>query len=160
MRRDPGCGHPHELDTSVRHQPRPGPEAGAFPVENGAEPTRIGRRGALHAKMLHPGRDELEPQEPPAPGLQLWQVHEPELAPELLVAADAFVVVDEIAAAVEDEPVPVDFDRLRMMGVGVGYRMGRDMRIGFNVDRERRESPVQRRDYLGYRTGISVTYGR
>jgi len=51
-------------------------------------------------------------------------------------------------------------DRLRMMGVGVGYRMGRDTRIGFNVDRERRESPVQRRDYLGYRTGISVTYGR
>lgn len=51
-------------------------------------------------------------------------------------------------------------DRLRMIGVGVGYRMGRDMRIGFNVDRERRESPVQRRDYLGYRTGISVTYGR
>jgi hypothetical protein len=47
-----------------------------------------------------------------------------------------------------------------MVGVGVGYRMGREMRIGFNVDRERRESPVQRRDYLGYRTGISVTYGR
>jgi hypothetical protein len=51
-------------------------------------------------------------------------------------------------------------DRYRVIGVGVGYRMGREMRIGFNVDRERRASPVQRRDYLGYRTGISVTYGR
>ena len=51
-------------------------------------------------------------------------------------------------------------DRLRVIGVGVGYRLGRDMRIGFNVNRERRASPVQRRDYLGYRTGISVTYGR
>ena len=51
-------------------------------------------------------------------------------------------------------------DRIRVIGVGVGYLVGRDMRIGFNVNRERRESPVQRRDYLGYRTGISVTYGR
>jgi len=51
-------------------------------------------------------------------------------------------------------------DHLRVIGVGVGYRMGRDMRIGFNVDRERRASPVQRRTYLGYRTGISVAYGR
>jgi len=51
-------------------------------------------------------------------------------------------------------------DRIRVIGVGVGYLLGRDMRIGFNVNRERRESPVQRRDYLGYRTGISVTYGR
>jgi hypothetical protein len=51
-------------------------------------------------------------------------------------------------------------DRFVLMGAGIGNRLGRDMRVGINVDRERRESPVWRRAYEGYRTGISVTYGR
>jgi hypothetical protein len=51
-------------------------------------------------------------------------------------------------------------DRHRLFGGGVGYYLGRDVRIGFNVDRQRRRSPIQRRDYEGYRVGVSVTYGR
>jgi hypothetical protein len=51
-------------------------------------------------------------------------------------------------------------DRFRVMGAGLGYRLSRDMRVGVDVDRERRQSPVQQRDYEGLRTGISVTYGR
>jgi hypothetical protein len=56
--------------------------------------------------------------------------------------------------------LPHRVDSYNVRGAGVGFRMGREMRLGFNVDRERRTSPVRRRDYLGYRTGISVTYGR
>jgi O-antigen ligase len=51
-------------------------------------------------------------------------------------------------------------DRFELLGAGIGYRLGRDMRIGFDVDRERRTSPVQWRTFQGYRTGVSVTYGR
>lgn len=51
-------------------------------------------------------------------------------------------------------------DRFSVLGAGVGYRLARDMRIGIDVDRERRQSVVQRRVYDGFRTGISVTYGR
>jgi hypothetical protein len=51
-------------------------------------------------------------------------------------------------------------DRHRLFGGGVGYYLGRDVRVGFNVDRQRRRSPVQARDYDGYRVGVSVTYGR
>jgi hypothetical protein len=51
-------------------------------------------------------------------------------------------------------------DRHRLFGGGVGYFLGRDVRIGFNVDRQRRRSPIQQRDYEGYRVGVSVTYGR
>ena len=51
-------------------------------------------------------------------------------------------------------------DRFGLMGAGIGYRLGRDMRVGVGVDWERRESPVLRHAYEGYRTGISVTYGR
>jgi len=51
-------------------------------------------------------------------------------------------------------------DSYGLYGTGLGYHFGRDLRIGFNVDRERRTSPVQRRFYEGYRAGFSVTYGR
>ena len=59
-------------------------------------------------------------------------------------------------------PTPVDdrVDRLEMSGAGVGYRIGRDVRLGIDVDHERRQSPVQLRAYRGYRTGLSVIYGR
>jgi hypothetical protein len=51
-------------------------------------------------------------------------------------------------------------DRFGLMGAGIGYRLGRDARVGVDVDRERRESPVLRHAYEGFRTGLSVTYGR
>jgi hypothetical protein len=51
-------------------------------------------------------------------------------------------------------------DRVGLFGAGVGYRLGRDMRVGVGVDRERRETPVLQHAYEGYRTGVSVTYGR
>jgi hypothetical protein len=51
-------------------------------------------------------------------------------------------------------------DRFELLGAGIGYRIGRDVRLGMDLDRERRTSPVRRRAYEGYRTGLSVTYGR
>ena len=57
--------------------------------------------------------------------------------------------------------VPQDrVDRFKVLGAGIGYLLARDMRLGVDVNRERRQSPVQRRAYEGFRTGISVTYGR
>jgi hypothetical protein len=50
-------------------------------------------------------------------------------------------------------------DHIRSYGVGVGYHMGRDVRIGFNVDQQRRESDLSDRRYDGLRYGTSVTYG-
>jgi hypothetical protein len=51
-------------------------------------------------------------------------------------------------------------DAHRLFGAGVGYYLGRDIRVGFNVDRVQRTSAVQSRDYEGYRMGTSITYGR
>jgi hypothetical protein len=51
-------------------------------------------------------------------------------------------------------------DRVGMLGGGVGYRVGPDVRIGIDVDRERRRSAIEVREYQGFRTGLSVTYGR
>jgi hypothetical protein len=50
-------------------------------------------------------------------------------------------------------------DQYRSFGGGIGYHVGRDMRISFNVDKQMRDSPVASRQYHGMRYGVSVTYG-
>jgi hypothetical protein len=50
-------------------------------------------------------------------------------------------------------------DRVETLGVGAGYRMGIDKRLGFTLDRERRTSSVAGRTYTGMRFGFSLTYG-
>lgn len=50
-------------------------------------------------------------------------------------------------------------DRLRIHGGGVGVRLGRDLRLGFNIDQERRTSVLTDREYRGLRYGSSITYG-
>ncbi len=44
-------------------------------------------------------------------------------------------------------------------GGGIGYRVGTDVRIGFNVDYYTRQSDRETRQYEGLRAGTSVTYG-
>lgn len=51
-------------------------------------------------------------------------------------------------------------DRHVTIGLGVGYHLGPDLRIGLNVDHLTRRSPLAFREYKGIRIGSSVTYGR
>lgn len=50
-------------------------------------------------------------------------------------------------------------DRVRSYGGGIGYHLGRDLRLGLNVDQSRRTSDVARRQYDDLRIGSSLTYG-
>lgn len=50
-------------------------------------------------------------------------------------------------------------DSVRTYGAGVGYHLGKDLRLGFNVDHSRRVSDLARREYSGFRFGTAVTYG-
>src|SRR5437667_5878310 len=50
-------------------------------------------------------------------------------------------------------------DRVHTYGGGIGYHIGRDIRIGFNIDHSSRASPVIFRQYDGLTYGTSVTYG-
>jgi len=50
-------------------------------------------------------------------------------------------------------------DSVRIFGGGIGYRIGKDVRLGFNVDYQKRDSQVPIRQYEGLRCGTSVTYG-
>jgi hypothetical protein len=50
-------------------------------------------------------------------------------------------------------------DYVTSYGGGVGYHLGRDLRIGFNVDQQLRDSLVESNDYTGLRYGFAVNYG-
>jgi hypothetical protein len=54
---------------------------------------------------------------------------------------------------------PDRVDRITAFGGGVGYRIGNELRIGFNIDRQQRKSDVPLRPYEGLRYGLAVTYG-
>ena len=49
-------------------------------------------------------------------------------------------------------------DRVRTFGLGAGYRLGLDKRIGFTIDHQNRTSSVDGRQYSGLRYGMSITY--
>jgi hypothetical protein len=55
--------------------------------------------------------------------------------------------------------VPDRTDHVKTVGGGVGFRMSQDLRLGFNIDKERRTSLVTDREYEGFRYGTAVTYG-
>jgi hypothetical protein len=63
---------------------------------------------------------------------------------------------DRIGGAVT---TPNRIDYIHLYGGGLGYHMGKDVRIGFNVDRVHRTSPLASHEYHGLRYGTSVSYG-
>ena len=50
-------------------------------------------------------------------------------------------------------------DYVHSYGGGIGYRVARRMRVGFNIDQVHRTSAVDLQAYNGLRFGMSVTYG-
>lgn len=62
---------------------------------------------------------------------------------------------DRVGAAV---PASNRVDRVQSYGGGVGYHLGRDVRIGVNADHNRRDSAVDARQYQGWLYGVAVTY--
>jgi hypothetical protein len=70
--------------------------------------------------------------------------------------ASSLAYRDRAGAAIE---VSNRTDYIRSYGAGAGLHMSKDLRLGFNVDRQHRISDVARREYEGLRYGTAVTYG-
>jgi hypothetical protein len=65
-----------------------------------------------------------------------------------------------LAGAIAEPTVVGDrHDQFVTVGLGAGRHLGDDVRVGIDVNRDRRQSPVVGRTYSGYRVGGSVTYG-
>ncbi|MCC7417057.1 MAG: outer membrane beta-barrel protein [Acidobacteria bacterium] len=50
-------------------------------------------------------------------------------------------------------------DHMKAYGAGIGYRLGQDLRVGVNIDRNERRSPIEDRRYAGIKMGTAITYG-
>ncbi len=59
----------------------------------------------------------------------------------------------------DDSLPPARRDQVTTIGGGIGYRAGRDLRFAFNVEQQRRTSPLRQRSYDGFRYGMSITLG-
>jgi hypothetical protein len=56
-------------------------------------------------------------------------------------------------------PSPERTDRVLSYGAGLGYHMGKELRLGFNVDNIGRQSDRADRRYDNLRVGTAITYG-
>ena len=50
-------------------------------------------------------------------------------------------------------------DEVRSYGIGVGFHMGKDLRLGFNLDKANRISKIASREYGNVMFGSQITYG-
>jgi hypothetical protein len=50
-------------------------------------------------------------------------------------------------------------DRIGRVGAGIGYDLGDNLRLGFDMLWQTRQSPVLQRDYRAFKSGVSLTYG-
>jgi len=73
------------------------------------------------------------------------------------IGAQRLAYLARAGAAVQ---APNRVDHVRLYGVGVGYRLGRDLRFGVNVDEQKRQSMVDILQYDGLRYGVTITYGQ
>jgi hypothetical protein len=88
-------------------------------------------------------------------GSMAQQIYGP-LDVEFRIGAGRLAYADREGASV----AAVDrVDRVRTYGGGTGYRLGRDVRVGFNIDHTERQSELPQRQYEGLRYGLTLTYG-
>ena len=50
-------------------------------------------------------------------------------------------------------------DRVTVLGVGLGYHLGRDLRLAFDTEHHRRTSVIETHRFSGARYGVTITYG-
>ena len=55
--------------------------------------------------------------------------------------------------------VPDRTDHVTTVGVGIGYHMGKDLRLSFNVDQNNRNTLVREHQYEKFLIGTALTYG-
>ena len=89
-------------------------ELAAFPVERPLHPCHVLLGGADQAKIADLERNEVERGKSTG-GFDIDEIHQDQVVAVALVAADSFVVVEEIAAAVKNEATAKNLDPLRVM---------------------------------------------
>ena len=86
-----------------------------FPIEYLLDPFNVPPRWNGETKVLDLQRNQFERMEASARRIQVGKIHQGKVVTVALVTTDTFIVVQKIAAAIENETISIDFDRSRMM---------------------------------------------
>src|SRR5581483_1522521 len=102
--RSPSCysSAPFQSEGVVRADADACTKTAAFPIQSVSHPGTIGRGRRIEPHVAHLQRHHLEAGECRIGGPDRLKVHQHQVITVFLVAADTLVVVEEIAAAVED----------------------------------------------------------
>src|ERR1019366_8952370 len=103
----------HEPASRIEHDA--GPEPLTFPLERPLHPFDVLPRRAVKPELPDLKRDDLERSEVSGSRFDICEIHQRQVAAKFFVAADAFIIIEEVAATIENEPLMGDFDGLRMM---------------------------------------------
>ena len=108
----PGRLAPKECQDIIVAPFYPGPELFALPVQDIAKPDGFIPRCSTHLEVFDPGRSHLKLDEFPRRWVDACKVHKSQIASEIVVASDAFVIIQKVTASVKNEPVSVDLNPL------------------------------------------------
>jgi hypothetical protein len=73
------------------------------------------------------------------------------------IGAQRLAYIDRIGAVVA---VNNRVDHVQSYGAGAGYHLGRDIRLGVNIDQQKRTSALTNLQYNDLQIGIAITVGR
>ena len=91
-------------------------EVQALAIEHVAEPNGVCSRCAVEAEFSQLQGHHLQAPQEVVQIFDIEEIAEREVRAKEFVSADALIVVDEIAASVEDQLAPINFDPHRVMG--------------------------------------------
>ena len=92
-----------------------GPEPPTFSSEHLSHPFDVLPRWAIKPEVPDLKRDDFQRREISGPRLDICEIHQRQVAAIIFVPADAFIIIEEIAATIENEPFMVDLDGLGVM---------------------------------------------
>ena len=118
--REAACWHavlptlslPLEPQHVIRAKPNACSQWLAFAIQRARKPFRIGTRRAIEAHVADLEWNHLEADERAVIDPDRREVHQYEIITEFLVSGYPFVIVNEVAAAIENELAAMDFDPL------------------------------------------------
>jgi hypothetical protein len=87
----------------------------AFPLQRLLPPLDVLSRRAAKPKFPDLKGDDLERSEISGRRFDICEIHQRQVVAIFFVSTDAFLIIEEVAATIENEPLMVDLDGLRMM---------------------------------------------
>jgi len=78
-------------------------EVSGLAIDRVSEPSSLFRRSTIGLEVLDPHRRHAQVGQSAADRIDSWEIHQREVAPELALVGDTFVVVEEVAAPVENQ---------------------------------------------------------